>query len=132
MTRISIVKRVVKDLNLDEKLYSPTGIHTAISNAKNNLILPDEFPGAAPTATRSSSACTSATRHCCATATRWILTTCCCGRCVCWMTIPMLRERYGRRFEHVLVDEFQDTNLAQYELLSHLPPAAPQPVRGGR
>jgi DNA helicase-2/ATP-dependent DNA helicase PcrA len=30
------------------------------------------------------------------------------------------REKYARRFEHVLVDEFQDTNLAQYLLLKHL------------
>jgi DNA helicase-2/ATP-dependent DNA helicase PcrA len=30
---------------------------------------------------------------------------------------PSVRERYARRFEHVLVDEFQDTNRAQYELL---------------
>ncbi len=31
-----------------------------------------------------------------------------------------MREKYARRFEHVLVDEFQDTNLAQYVLLKHL------------
>ena len=31
-----------------------------------------------------------------------------------------MREKYARRFQHVLVDEFQDTNLAQYELLKHL------------
>ena len=33
---------------------------------------------------------------------------------------PPVREEYARRFEYVLVDEFQDTNLAQYELLRHL------------
>ena len=33
---------------------------------------------------------------------------------------PQTRENYARRFEHVLVDEFQDTNLVQYELLRHL------------
>ena len=31
-----------------------------------------------------------------------------------------MREKYARRFEHVLVDEFQDTNLVQYELLKLL------------
>jgi len=30
---------------------------------------------------------------------------------------PSVHERYARRFEHVLVDEFQDTNLAQYKLI---------------
>jgi DNA helicase-2/ATP-dependent DNA helicase PcrA len=32
--QVSIVKRIVKDLNLDEKLYSPTAIHNIISNAR--------------------------------------------------------------------------------------------------
>jgi DNA helicase-2/ATP-dependent DNA helicase PcrA len=32
----------------------------------------------------------------------------------------VVREKYARRYEHVLVDEFQDTNLAQYTLLRHL------------
>ncbi len=31
-----------------------------------------------------------------------------------------MRDRYARRYEHVLVDEFQDTNMAQYTLLKHL------------
>ena len=30
---------------------------------------------------------------------------------------PMVREKYGFRFHHILVDEFQDTNIAQYQLL---------------
>jgi len=30
---------------------------------------------------------------------------------------PVVRETYGHKFEHILVDEFQDTNLAQYAIL---------------
>jgi len=33
---------------------------------------------------------------------------------------PGLRESYARRFRHVLVDEYQDTNLVQYKLTRHL------------
>ena len=33
---------------------------------------------------------------------------------------PAIREKYARRFEHVLVDEFQDTNLSQYAIVKHL------------
>jgi DNA helicase-2/ATP-dependent DNA helicase PcrA len=33
---------------------------------------------------------------------------------------PVVREKYARRFEQVLVDEFQDTNVAQYTLIKHL------------
>jgi len=31
-----------------------------------------------------------------------------------------LKERYHKRFTHILVDEYQDTNMAQYKLLMHL------------
>lgn len=33
---------------------------------------------------------------------------------------PVLREQYANRFKHILVDEFQDTNAAQYNLLNLL------------
>ncbi len=35
-------------------------------------------------------------------------------------THPEVAERYGRRFEHVLVDEYQDTNHAQFRLVESL------------
>ena len=42
--QIDLVKRAVADLNIDEKRYKPAGIHGSISNAKNELILPDGYP----------------------------------------------------------------------------------------
>jgi DNA helicase-2/ATP-dependent DNA helicase PcrA len=44
-----------------------------------------------------------------------------------------VRRRYQGRFQHVLVDEFQDTNPVQYELLKLLapPPSSPDAVQGG-
>ncbi len=35
-------------------------------------------------------------------------------------SMPDLEERYHKRFTHILVDEYQDTNMAQYKLLMHL------------
>jgi len=35
-------------------------------------------------------------------------------------TIPEVGERYSNRFKHVLVDEYQDTNHAQYRIIKHL------------
>jgi DNA helicase-2/ATP-dependent DNA helicase PcrA len=35
-------------------------------------------------------------------------------------SMPDLKERYHKRFTHILVDEYQDTNMAQYKLLMHL------------
>jgi len=39
-----LVKVIVKEFNLNDKLYRPQSIHAAISRAKNELILPDDFP----------------------------------------------------------------------------------------
>ena len=45
---------------------------------------------------------------------------------------PEVRERYRAPFRHVLVDEYQDTNHAQYRLLQLLAGRAPQPGGGRR
>ena len=43
-----------------------------------------------------------------------------------------VRERYQHGFQHVLVDEYQDTNRAQYRWLQILRVRAPEPVGGRR
>jgi DNA helicase-2/ATP-dependent DNA helicase PcrA len=39
-----IVKTVIRELNINEKLYRPPSVHAAISRAKNELIGPDQYP----------------------------------------------------------------------------------------
>jgi DNA helicase-2/ATP-dependent DNA helicase PcrA len=39
-----IVKAVIRELNINEKLYRPPSVHGAISRAKNELIGPDQYP----------------------------------------------------------------------------------------
>ena len=50
-----------------------------------------------------------------ARATRWTSTTCSCARSTCSSCSPRSRA-LPRRFRHVLVDEYQDTNHAQYRM----------------
>lgn len=38
-----IVKRILKDMNLDSKIYNPRAIRNRISSAKNEMVLPDEL-----------------------------------------------------------------------------------------
>lgn len=45
----TVVKSCLKELNLDEKQYTPSGVQSAISNAKNALLGPREFERAADT-----------------------------------------------------------------------------------
>jgi DNA helicase-2/ATP-dependent DNA helicase PcrA len=115
----SLIKRAVKELNLDEKLYKPSSVHAAISNAKNNLLMPSDYPAS----TYRDEVIGRIYRRyqellLASNAVDFddlLLYT--------WKLLeenPALRESYSRRFEHVLVDEFQDTNLVQYELLRHL------------
>ena len=40
----NIIRAVIRQLNLDDKLYPPTSAHAAISRAKNELLPPDQFP----------------------------------------------------------------------------------------
>jgi len=117
--QLRAVKGAIRDLNLDEKTYRPPSVHAAISRAKNELI----FPEAYPTQTyRDEVVKRVYTRY------QEILKQ---NNAVdfddllLWTAhllseFPEVREKYARRFLHVLVDEFQDTNFAQYILLKHL------------
>jgi DNA helicase-2/ATP-dependent DNA helicase PcrA len=112
----SLVRGILKELNLDDKLFRPNSMHAAISHAKNNLVLPEEF---SINTYRDEIVLRIYERY------QQILL----GSnaldfddLLLWAARlfdenPQICERYARRFEHTLVDEFQDTNYAQYHLL---------------
>lgn len=117
--QISLVKRAVQDLNLDDKRYRPTSVHSAISYAKNELLLPDDFP--------ISNYRDEVIQRIYKRYQELLLVNNAVDfdDLLLWTAYlfeenPSVRERYSRRYEHILVDEFQDTNLAQYTLLRHL------------
>ena len=114
----SIVKRILKDLNLDDKLYPPNAMHTIISNAKNQLTSVDDFSARTyreEVAKRIYERYESTLRSSNAVDFDDLLL---------W-TVKLFEEhsdickRYSQRFKHVLIDEFQDTNQAQYDLVKH-------------
>jgi DNA helicase-2/ATP-dependent DNA helicase PcrA len=117
--QLSLVKRAITDLNLDEKKYRAPGVHAAISNAKNELLLPDQFP---VQNYRDEIVKKIYKRYADLLLTNNALDF---DDLLLWTAYlleenSVVRSKYARRFEHVLVDEFQDTNLAQYVLLKHL------------
>src|SRR5512143_4126863 len=114
-----VVKSVIRDLNLSEKLYRPASVHASISNAKNELIGADDYP---ITNYRDE-----VVKRVYAEYQKRLVA----SNAVDFDDLllytahllednPAIREKYARRFEHVLVDEFQDTNLAQYAIVKHL------------
>jgi DNA helicase II / ATP-dependent DNA helicase PcrA len=114
-----VVKAALKDLNLNDKQYRPQAMHGAISRAKNELISPDNYP---VVTYRDEVAKRVYTRY------QQLLVE---SNAVDFDDIllytanlleeyPEVRQKYATRFQHVLVDEFQDTNQAQYALVKHL------------
>ncbi len=112
----NIVRTALRQLNLDDKLFPPRSVHAAISRAKNELLTPDQFPVRSyrdEVYQRVYEQYQSILRA---------------NQGVDFDDLLMLavrllsehrevREAYQRRWQHLLVDEFQDTNLAQYELV---------------
>ncbi|MCJ7824330.1 MAG: UvrD-helicase domain-containing protein [Anaerolineales bacterium] len=117
--QLSITKGIIKELNIDDKLHQPAAVHNRISKAKNALISPADFPTRTyreEVARRVYERYEETLRASNAVDFDDLLL---------WAVRlfeenPDVRKAYGKRFEHVLVDEFQDTNISQYELLKHL------------
>src|SRR6185436_2084409 len=114
-----IVKTVIRELNINEKLYRPPSVHAAISRAKNELIGPDDYP----TLTYRDEIIKRVyveyqKRLIASNAVDFDDLLLYAARLL--EDAPSVREKYAQRFRHVLVDEFQDTNIAQYTLVKHL------------
>ena len=115
----SLVKRIIKELNINDKQYKPGSVLAAISDAKNNMIAPKEI---AVKNYRDEVVKRVYERY------QEVLRS---NNAVDFDDLlllvvqmfqehPLVRENYARRFEQVLVDEFQDTNSVQYELVKLL------------
>ncbi len=119
--QIRLVRHCLEELGRDPKRFTPRAIHTQISNAKNLLIGPDEY------AIRVASFYDQTVADVYGMYQRRLfglnavdfddllmLTVEVLSR------FPEARERWAKAFRYVLVDEYQDTNHAQYELLKLL------------
>jgi DNA helicase-2/ATP-dependent DNA helicase PcrA len=117
--QLAVVKHAMKDLNVDDKLYKPTSILGAISTAKNNLQLPEEY---AIHSYRDEviSRVYKRYQELLQTSNGLDFDDLLMRTVLLFEQNPQVTERYARRFSHILVDEFQDTNLAQYQLLRQL------------
>ncbi|HEY1317956.1 MAG TPA: UvrD-helicase domain-containing protein [Gaiella sp.] len=119
--QVRLVKACLEELGKDPKRFTPRGIHSQISNAKNQLIAPDEYMA------RVSSFWDQTVAEVYELYQRRLFR----SNAVDFDDILMLtvqvlerfpeaRERWQTAFRHVLVDEYQDTNHAQYRFLQLL------------
>ncbi|GLW45011.1 DNA helicase [Streptomyces sp. NBRC 14336] len=120
---------VCRDLDLDPKRFPPKSFSAKISNLKNELIDEEDFAAQAAdgfekTLAQAYALYQSRLRE--ANALDFddlIMTTVNLLR-----AFPDVAEHYRRRFRHVLVDEYQDTNHAQYALVRELVGSTEHPV----
>jgi DNA helicase-2/ATP-dependent DNA helicase PcrA len=117
--QISVVKSVLAELNLDEKKYKPQSIHSGISSAKNELITPQEYT---PDSYFNEKVGEVYKRYNEVLRANNALD----FDDLLMETVRLLqnnaatRERLQDRYAHTLIDEFQDTNIAQYRLVQLL------------
>lgn len=117
--QIALTRQVLKDLNVDDKRYSPAAIHAVISRAKNELIGPESFQPTSyfeEVARRVYEQYQQRLRANHGLDFDDLLM----ETVRLFQQAPPVLARYQERYFHLLVDEFQDTNMAQYVLLKQL------------
>ncbi len=122
-----LVGLVARDLELDPKKFAARGLAAQISNLKNELLSADD---AAERATnlyeRTVAEVYAIYQARLRTANAFDFDDLIMETVALLQRLPAVAEYYRRRFRHVLVDEYQDTNHAQYVLVRELvAPAAP-------
>lgn len=119
--QIRLIKRCIDDLDLDPKRFAPRAVHSRISMAKNQLIGPEEFSGRVENFFDETVA-EVYLRY----ASQLALNNAMDFDDMLLNTVrlfdehPEVLQRWQAKFKHILVDEYQDTNWAQYRLLQLL------------
>ncbi|MBI2845891.1 MAG: UvrD-helicase domain-containing protein [Chloroflexi bacterium] len=115
----ALMAEIIEDLDLDEKQYRPGSVLAAVSRAKSELISPESFP-------RDSYWQEILQRLYSRYEERLAKNKALDFDDLLTRTVELFREhppmldKYRQRFQQVLVDEFQDTNIVQYELVKLL------------
>lgn len=113
----AVIKACLKELNLDEKQYAPGSVQAAISSAKNMLMGPRAFARSADSFFQQKVAEVYSVY-----AKKLQMNNALDFDDLLMVSVALLeehqdiREKYQHRFHYILVDEYQDTNGAQYEL----------------
>ena len=122
----SLVKAIIKEMALDDKVYKPASVADRISMAKNHLLLPQAYassPSAADDAQQKRPAVKDiylryAER--CRQANAMDFDDLLVQTWLLFENHEDARRKYAERFQFVLVDEYQDTNYAQQAIVYQL------------
>lgn len=123
----SVVKTVINELQLDDKIYKPNVVYNRISSAKNSLVGPAEYANDYMLQQEDARANRPMTAQIYDGYTK---------RCfkngamdfddlllkfyILLKNFPEALSKYQRKFKYIMIDEYQDTNPAQYEIIKLL------------
>ncbi len=123
----SLIRSIIKEMQLDEKIYKPGAVQGQISNAKNHLISPDAYAVSREMMEHDLAAKMPAIRD--IYRRYW-------DRCrqsgamdfddllfytfLLFRDYPEILHKYQEQFKYILVDEYQDTNFAQHSIVLQL------------
>lgn len=123
----SLIKNIIKELSLDEKIYKPSTIAAIISNAKNAMIMPDNYINDRDNYESDKRAKRPLTGeifrlYCerCKTANAMDFDDILVNMNTLFRDNPDICRHYQEFFKYILVDEYQDTNFAQHLIISQL------------
>jgi DNA helicase-2/ATP-dependent DNA helicase PcrA len=123
----SLVKSILKDLNLDDKVYAPNTVLNRISMAKNNLFSPQAYKANPDLTTRDYQS--KMPQMCeiyqiyamrCRAANAMDFDDLLYYTNILFRDKPDILEKYKNFFQYILVDEYQDTNFSQYLIINKL------------
>lgn len=123
----SVIKSIIKEMGLNDKTYKPSIIYNRISGAKNSLITPEEYLNDSVIQSNDMKAFRPLTGKIYAAYAE---------RCFrngamdfddlllkfyqLLNTFPESLSKYQRKFQYIMIDEYQDTNNVQYQIIKLL------------
>lgn len=123
----NLVKKIIKELNLDDKIYKPGDVYGRISSAKNNLITAKAYASNNQIIVQDQKSNRARVTD---------IYTMYANRCkkadamdfddlllntnILFRDFPDVLAKYQNMFNYILVDEYQDTNFAQYLIVNKL------------
>lgn len=123
----SLLKSIIKEMQLDEKVYKPGMIQSRISKAKNQLIFPDAYATDGNIIRSDMDAKVPATRDIyrrywerCRQSDAMDFDDLLIYTYKLFKDFPDIRNKYASQFRYVLVDEYQDTNFPQHSIVLQL------------
>jgi DNA helicase-2/ATP-dependent DNA helicase PcrA len=123
----NVIRQIIKEMKLDDRIYKANDVHNRISSAKNNLVTAGMYAADANFSKQDAAARRPLTPQIYQTYTQ---------RCfkagamdfddlllntnILFRDHPEILDKYQRFFRYILVDEYQDTNSAQYMIVKKL------------